>query len=300
STTLISSSSPTRAPGTPTHSPRPALHDHLVGHAMRRAHRHLCAKALAEFSHERLLTPEPHPRGTPRRGDGRSAAAPGEAQQHYAVHSGGETWTFRARHLPLDHWVIEEGSIRRLVDDVETDVDAQALVIAFAPRLGIPDDLMGTYLEEIAATLGSAAFCLHYRDRPSRELANADLQTIESAMTEGHPGFVANNGRVGLGLTDRHRYTPEARTSTRLVWLAVRRDLSLLTTVEGLDERAHTLREFTTEALAGCDDRLRRLGLDPGDYRILPVHPHQWDRTIAVAFAPDLARRDLVHLGESD
>src|SRR5699024_6332198 len=107
STTLISSSSPTRAPGTPTHSPRPALHDHLVGHAMRRAHRHLCAKALAEFSHERLLTPEPHPRGTPRRGDGRSAAAPGEAQQHYAVHSGGETWTFRARRLPLDHWVIE-------------------------------------------------------------------------------------------------------------------------------------------------------------------------------------------------
>lgn len=300
STTLISSSSPTRAPGTPTHSPRPALHDHLVGHAMRRAHRHLCAKALAEFSHERLLTPEPHPRGTLRQGDERSAAAPGEAQQHYAVHSGGETWTFRARRLPLDHWVIEEGSIRRLVDDVETDVDAQALVIAFAPRLGIPDDLMGTYLEEIAATLGSAAFCLHHRDRPSRELANADLQTIESAMTEGHPGFVANNGRVGLGLTDRHRYTPEARTSTRLVWLAVRRDRSLLTTVEGLDERAHTLREFTTEALAGCDDRLRRLGLDPGDYRILPVHPHQWDRTIAVAFAPDLARRDLVHLGESD
>ena len=300
STTMVSSSSPrpARAPVTPTLPARPALHAHLVGHAMHRAHRHLSAKALAEFSHERLLTP--HPWDTLCEPDGRTAATPRDGLCSYAVHSGGETWTFRARRLPLDHWVVDESSIRRTVDDVEMEVDAQALIIAFAPRLGIPDDLMGTYLEEIAATLGSAAFCLHHRDRPCRELANADLQTIEAAMTEGHPGFVANNGRVGFGLTDRHRYTPEAQTATRLIWLAVRRDLSLLTTVEGLDEREHTLREFTAEALSSCDDRLRRLGLDPGDYRILPVHPHQWDRTIAVAFAPDLARRDLVHLGESD
>ena len=53
------------------------------------------------------------------------------------------------------------------------------------------------------------------------------LQEVEGAMTEGHPGFVANNGRVGLGLTDRHHYTPESRSTVRLVWLAARRDLSL-------------------------------------------------------------------------
>lgn len=304
-TRKISSSSPPPAwpPVTPTYSARPAPHAHLVGHAMRRAHRHLCAKSLAEFSHERLLTPTPHPSDTPAEPDGRPTAITVGTRanpRRYAIHSAGETWTFRARRLPLDHWVVDEGSIRRVVNDVETEVDAQALIIAFAPRLGIPESLVGIYLEEIAATLSSAAFCLHHRDRPSQELANADLQTIEAAMTEGHPGFVANNGRIGLGLTDRHRYTPEAQASTRLVWLAVRRELSRLTTVEGLDEHEHTRREFTPEALARCEDRLHRLGLDPGDYRILPVHPHQWDRTIAVTFAPDLARRDLVHLGESE
>ena len=68
-------------------------------------------------------------------------------------------------------------------------------------------------------------------------------------MTEGHPGFVANNGRVGLGLTDRHHYTPESRSTVRLVWLAARRDLSHLATIAGLDERELYAREFGAEAL---------------------------------------------------
>lgn len=300
---ISSSSSSSAAEPRPTSARpcHPEPHAHLIGHAMRRAHRHLCAKALAEFSHERLLTPEPDPSDTRVDPVGPRAPSPGRpARSHrYTVRSGGETWTFRARRLPMEHWVIDEGSVRRDVRGEEAEVDAQALIIALAPQLGIPEHLMGIYLEEIAATLGSAAFCLHHRDRPSQELAEADLQTIEAAMTEGHPGFVANNGRVGLGLADRHRYTPEARATTRLVWLAARRELSHLATVDGLDEREHTLREFGTEALARCDDQLRQLGLDPADYRIIPVHPHQWDHTIAVAFAPDLARQDLVHLGES-
>lgn len=262
-------------------------HAHLTGHAMRRAHRHLCVKILAEFSHERLLSPAPIANAT-------------AGTNSYEIRAGNERWTFLARRLPLEHWVIEEGSLRREVDGAEVEPDAQALVIALAPSLGIPADLMGIYLEEIAATLGSAAFCLHHRDRPAQELAEADLQAVEAAMTEGHPGFVANNARIGLGLGDRHRVTPESPTPTRLTWLAARRDLSHLTTVEGLNEDTHYLREFGAPALDRCAARMRDLGLDPGDYRLLPVHPWQWEHKIAVAFAPDLARRDLVHLGESD
>ncbi|WP_217987072.1 GNAT family N-acetyltransferase [Dietzia natronolimnaea] len=263
-------------------SPAAAPHAHLSGHAMRRAHRHLCAKALAEFSHERLLSPQ-------------ATAEPGV----FEVRAESETWTFRARVLPLEHWVVDEGSIRREVGGERAEPDAQALVTAFAPVLGIPGSLVGIYLEEIAATLGSAAFCLHHRNRPVQELATADLQEVEAAMTEGHPGFVANNGRIGLGLTDRHRYTPEAPATVRLVWLAARRDRSHLATVSGLEEREHYLREFGREDLDRCDARLRELGLAPEEYRLLPVHPWQWEHKISVAFGPDLARRDLVHLGES-
>ncbi|MEH6819703.1 MAG: GNAT family N-acetyltransferase [Dietzia psychralcaliphila] len=272
-------------PLSPTSSPPPGgapAHAHLSGHAMRRAHRHLCAKALAEFSHERLITPGP-------------GAGPGS----YEVRAGDERWTFRARVLPLEHWVVDEGSLRREVRGDPVEPDAQALITAIAPALGIPESLVGVYLEEIAATLGSAAFCLHHRDRPAQVLAGADLQEVEAAMTEGHPGFVANNGRIGLGLADRHHYTPEASATVRLVWLAVRRELSHLATVTGLDEDDLYRREFGREALEECGDTLRALGLDPGGYRLLPVHPWQWEHKIAVAFGPDLARRDLVYLGES-
>jgi siderophore synthetase component/RimJ/RimL family protein N-acetyltransferase len=275
-TRSVSSSSP---------APHITPHTHLTGHAMRRAHRHLCAKALAEFSHERLLTPTP-------------TSDPGP--DSYEVRVGAERWTFRARVLPLEHWSVDEGSVRREVDGSPAEPDAQDLIIALAPHLGIPESLVGVYLEEIAATLGSAAFCLHHRDRPAQQLAESGLQEVEAAMTEGHPGFVANNGRVGLGLTDRHRYTPEARATVKLVWLAARRSLSHLATIEGLDEHELYRREFGSDALGRCDDRLRSLGLDPAEYRILPVHPWQWEHQVAVAFAPDLARRDLVHLGESD
>lgn len=273
-TTRAVSSSPPSAGAVP--------HAHLTGHAMRRAHRHLCAKALAEFSHERLVSPQP-------------TADP----DVYEVRAGEERWLFRGRVLPLEHWVVDEGSLRREVAGEPVEPDAPALITALAPVLGIPASLVGVYLEEIAATLGSAAFCLHHRARPVQELAGADLQEVEAAMTEGHPGFVANNGRIGLGLTDRHRYTPEAPATVRLVWLAARRELSHLATVTGLEEDEHYRREFDGDDLDRCDTRLRELGLDPDGYRLIPVHPWQWEHKIAVAFGPDLARRDLVHLGES-
>lgn len=84
-------------------------------------------------------------------------------------------------------------------------------------------------------------------------------------MTEGYPGFVANNGRAGLGLNEAalHRW------------------------------------EFGAEALSHCHGQLIALGLDPDVYRMVSVHPWPWGHMSAVPFAPDLARLDLVHLGDS-
>ena len=43
-------------------------------------------------------------------------------------------------------------------------------------------------------------------------------------MTEGHPCFVANNGRLGFGVHEYLSYAPETASPVRLVWLAARRD----------------------------------------------------------------------------
>ncbi len=257
---------------------------HLGPHPMRAAHRHLCCKALAEFAHERLIDPEPV-------GDG-----------VFEVRTGGDRirYRFRARRTALEHWVLDEGTLRRCVDGRDAEPDAQELVTELAPALGIPPHLLATYLEEIAGTLASAAYKLVHRSRPSAALAGAGFQEVEAAMTEGHPGFVANNGRIGMGVTEHDRFAPEAARPVRLVWLAVRRELSRLDTGRGLAEEALYAGELGPGTLGRFRARLTGLGLDPDAYRFLPVHPHQWEHRIAVTFAPDLARRDLVLLGESD
>jgi siderophore synthetase component len=82
-------------------------------------------------------------------------------------------------------------------------------------------------------------------------------------MTEGHPGFVANNGRVGFGLDGYERYAPEAGGAVRLVWLACRRDSSRLSSGEGLTEEDLYGGELDDAVREQFAERLRALGLDP-------------------------------------
>ncbi|MDG4824038.1 GNAT family N-acetyltransferase [Asanoa sp. WMMD1127] len=244
---------------------------HLTPETMAVAHRNLIAKAIAEFSHERIVTPAPD-------GDG------------FVL----EGHRFSARRYGLEHWVVDPGSLRR--DDGEP-LDAMAFLAGLAGTLGIPDRLVGTYLEEIAATLAGAAWKHHHERQPAAALVHADFQTIEAAMTEGHPGFVANNGRIGFGLADHEAYAPEAGRPVRLLWLAALRSESDFTAGAGVTEEDHYAAELGPETLARFAGRLRALGLDPADYRYLPVHPWQWEHKHAVTFAPDVARRAIVPLG---
>lgn len=242
--------------------------DHLTPENLAVAQRHLVAKAIAEFAHERLLAPV--------------AVADAWALTSPA---GDTTYSFAAERLALDHWAVDPSTLRRLVKDEPADLDVQDFVVEFGELLGIPDALLPTYLEELAATLAAACWKLTHSTATVDDLLTADYQAVEAAMTEGHPGFVANNGRVGFGADDYAAYAPETGSPVRLHWLAARRE--------------HTLLAGDAD-LPGVQDTelLTRAGLDPEDYHLIPVHPWQWQHKIAVTFAPDLARRDLVHLGE--
>lgn len=247
--------------------------DHLTPDLLDRAQRHLAAKAIAEYAHERLIAPVPT-------GDG-----------SYALEVGATTYTFRARTHALEHWVVEPASI-------EPAPDVQVLIAELAPVLGIPDALLPTYLEEIASTLASAAWKLRHRRVPVADLVDAGYQEIEAAMTEGHPAFVANNGRIGFGLDDYRAYAPETGSAVRLHWVAARRELARLSLATDQTEERLYDGELTAAARDAFRERLTGLGLDADDYLLLPVHPWQWRNKLAITFAPDVARRDLVHLGE--
>ncbi len=255
---------------------------HLTPSNLALAQRHLVAKAIAEFSHERLLSPEPH-------GDGWRIETP----------LGGAVYLFGAARTELEHWVIDEETLRRLVDGEPAALDAQALILELQPTLGLSDALLPTYLEEIASTLGGAAFKIGRGGPSAAEITEADFQTVESAMTEGHPGFVANNGRIGFGVGDHAAFAPEAGQPFRMVWVAARRSASHLALGAGLDEASLLSTELSTAERDRFRTRLEDVGEDPADFHLLPVHPWQWENRVGITFAPDLARRDLVLIGES-
>ncbi|MFP3339955.1 hypothetical protein R0J91_18400, partial [Micrococcus sp. SIMBA_131] len=77
----------------------------------RHAHRLLVAKAIREFTHERLLTPV---RGERVDDAGRHA---------YTLTLGGVRWTFTARALPLEHLGVDPDSVCRAGDPDAVAVD---------------------------------------------------------------------------------------------------------------------------------------------------------------------------------
>jgi siderophore synthetase component len=255
---------------------------HLRPENLRTANRHLVAKAIAEFSHERLLTP---------------VAAGGTG---WKVRGPSSTYAFTARRFALDHWVVDPASIVRRVGASDAEVDAQVFIAEFAPALGIPEQLLPTYLEELAATLASTCWKLEHQTLTAAYLVGAGHQAVEGAMSEGHPAFVANNGRIGFDVDDHARWAPETGNDLRLLWVAVRRDQSHLALGRGVAEEGLYAAELGEAVLARFSSALHGRGLDPAEFRYLPTHPWQWRHKLAVTFAADVARRHVVLLGAGD
>lgn len=261
-----------------------SLAEHLTPERVTTAHRGLVRKALAELSHERLLAPQP-------RGAGRWAVLGDDPAVEYL---------FDSRLLPLDHWLVDAASIRRVDHGVETELDIQRFVLDVNDRLGIGVDMLPVYLEELGSTLAGAAYKLRPEAPTAKELVHADFQAIEAAMTEGHPCFVACNGRLGFDAEDYLRYAPETGARFRLVWLAVRRAHATVAAGRGVAYDDLVAAELGAQTLDRFTRRLTALGLDPVDYVVVPAHPWQWANKLAGVLTGPLARHDVVWLGEGD
>jgi siderophore synthetase component len=246
------------------------------------ANRLLVRKALAEFAHERLLTP-----------------VPSNGLYVLASDDGATTYRFAATRLALDHWEIDADSIARTRGSADLPIDALDFFLELRGALGLSDEILPVYLEEIGSTLSGLAYKLSRPFASASALASADFQDIESGMTEGHPCFVANNGRLGFGIDDYHRYAPEAAQRVHLIWLAAHRDHSTFTSTTDIDYDGLVRAEFSPSALAGFASALSALDLSLDDYHLFPVHPWQWENKISVTFAGEVAARRLVYLGPS-
>ncbi len=246
------------------------------------ASRDLLAKLLAELSYEGVLTPEPDDEPPDR--------APQDGATAYRLPVTDEvTYRFRARRGAYGHWRVEPDSITPHGDALQFLADAHDTV------LELSGDTTGHLVRELTATL-AADVRLRTTALSAPALADLGYADLEGHQT-GHPWLIANKGRFGFSASDAAGWTPEARVPQRLPWLAVHRDLARYRGVTALATPDLLYREELAPGTRAAFARtIRDQGRDPADYLWLPVHPWQWDETIAPLFAPQLADATIIPL----
>jgi siderophore synthetase component len=269
------------------HDDPAAAVSHLQPDDWAHANRLLVRKAIAEFSHELLLRPRP------------SGPAARAAWQRYELDdpTGRVRHAFDAQPMALRHWRIDPASIVRTVDGMPQPLDAQRFVVEFKEPLGLRAEMLPVYLEEIGSTLFGAAYKRARRSPPSAALVDADFQTLEHSMTEGHPGFVANNGRIGFDAADYPAYAPEAGRPFSIVWIAVHKSCASFACAADLSYERLLDEEVGAAGIQRFVHTLLQAGVPPDDYLVMPVHPWQWFNRLAIGFAGEIAERRIVCLG---
>lgn len=271
-------------------SNNPSSASHAVdANTWEKVNRLLVKKALSEFCHERILHPE-------------SDSAKAEKFSHYTLYSDDKQsiYRFKAQILNLDHWLIATDSIERVCNETPAAIDAVRFVLDFQKTLGIPQDKLPTYMEEITSTLCSSAFKHQKQALNAKQLVDADFQEIEVAMNEGHPCFVANNGRIGFSSQDFLAYAPESGSPITLIWLALHKQRATFSCVKQTNYQQLMEAELDISTRDAFTRTLQSQNLEPENYLFIPVHPWQWFNKLSTIYAPDIAAKDVVCLGYGD
>lgn len=262
--------------------------EHLSKNWWEQVNRELISKALGEFIHELLLEP--------------FCIKTHYNYATYALVSDAlnVTYEFDAKKYKLDHWVINPASITKKHKGKIQCIDALKFILDFRETLGISDEMLPTYLEEISSTLYSKSYKYNNEELDVEALVESGFQTIEHAMTEGHPCFVANAGRIGFSSADYMQYAPETDNPFQLVWLAGHKNKTTFTSIKAINYDVLLQIELGDYKLAKFKIKLENLGLNTEDYIYIPVHPWQWHNKITHVFAADIAQQNLIYLGEGD
>ena len=263
---------------------------HLQPQVWEFVNRQLIKKAISEFSHELILIPE--------------FLGEQDGWNLYKIQSNnkGFNYQFKAKKYLLDHWLVDANSIEKTKKDSKNALylDALHFIVEFKITLGIPDEFLGTYLEEITSTLSGAAYKYLNEEFSAKELAEKSFQEIEHGMTEGHPCFVANNGRIGFNIDDYHIYSPEKNQPFQILWIAGHKKYATYTAVEAYEYDQLLLNEIGEDKVALFNEVLHQNNLVSEDYVFMPVHPWQWKNKIVAVFGADIAQKNIVLVGESD
>lgn len=244
-------------------------------------------KIISEFAHELLILPV------------LSHEKNGWGHYILTADSPDIEYHFRAQILSLEHWYIDKDSIQKFNQKKKAPPESVSFILEFREQIGISAEILPKYLEEICSTLYGSAYMHAQKGFSAEDLTRADYQETEHAMMDGHPSFVANNGRIGFDAIDYQAYAPEANAPVSLIWIAGHESRAAYTATAELPYRTLLEQELDAVTLRAFDEVLTTQGLDPVQYVYMPVHPWQWYNKLVHIFAADIATRNMVLLGTS-
>ncbi|WP_279258425.1 aerobactin synthase IucC [Enterobacter ludwigii] len=241
-----------------------------------KVNRDMVAKILAELEYERTLS------------------ARQLADNRWKITMGAETWQFQATRGIWGWLHIDPESLTTVSGNA---VDAETALLQLATVLEMSDAQTAEHLEDLYATLRGDIQLLQARETLDADaLIHLDLDELQCLMS-GHPKFIFNKGRRGWGLDALRQYAPEYRGRFRLHWVAVQRAHLVWSSDVDCDINTLLASAMDNAERARFDARWQALDLDD-NWLPVPLHPWQWQQKIAVHFLAQLARGEMVELGE--
>ncbi|WP_299260346.1 IucA/IucC family protein [uncultured Kushneria sp.] len=269
--------------------------DEAIRRHWSRANRALIAKMISELAWEQVLLPEGGPKSW--RLDIEAVAS--EDRSTSAESRACGRWHFQADTNLWGQLLIEVDSLRGPKGTSEMP-EAAEFLLALAPGMGMNDAQLAEHLEDLYNTLRGDCYLIEVHQRLNADEAIRLFEPQRQAVLDGHPKFLFNKGRRGWGVESLERYAPEYGHPFQVEWLMVRR-ARLKSSRMAIDDNVlldSVLEESDKRALlAARDGKCAVLGERADAYALMPVHPWQWARMLAMLHVGDIGRGDMAWLG---
>jgi siderophore synthetase component len=247
------------------------------------ADKQLLAKMLQEFIYEEILVPD------------LIHKANGICNYEWTDKSG-SVYRFQAKTRMFD-------SVSVIPESIEVDLSEEKdiqlslnLLLSIREEGSMSGTTAGHLVREYLHTLVADTH-LKERSKSSEKLVELDYAELEGEMT-GHPWITYNKGRIGFGYDDYIQFSPEQKKAIKISWIAVHRKIGTFHSIDGLNYDQVIEQEISEDTRQRFNNRIKAMNLHPEQYYFMPIHLWQWNHSIVTMFAAEIAKNELIPLGE--
>nr|BBJ32546.1 citrate N6-acetyl-N6-hydroxy-lysine ligase [Alteromonas sp. K] len=219
--------------------------------------------------------------------------------QFYKLATPFRDWYFAATPSIWGMLVVEPDSV---INADNHPIEAGRLLLDIQSFMKMKDIHMSGLIEEVQQTLHGDCVYLNKLDNICADDLVQMSETQRQQFLKAHPKAVANKGRLGWGVDELDRYSPEAGQPIQLHCLAIHKDSCRTGFREDLSQLDLWQRTFGEASWQQCVQALQNKQVNgkqvnPDDYWLTPVHPWQFNRFLLTQYASLFANGDLIDLG---